>query len=46
MIWHSKIHANSFSKLKSLAVENCEKLLTVFPSTELLCWLHFSTWKS
>ncbi|GKV54036.1 hypothetical protein SLEP1_g60546 [Rubroshorea leprosula] len=34
MIWQSKVHADSFSKLKSLTVENYEKLLTVFPSTE------------
>ncbi|GKV53926.1 hypothetical protein SLEP1_g60437 [Rubroshorea leprosula] len=34
MIWQSKVHADSFSKLKSLRVENCEKLLTIFPSTE------------
>ncbi|GKV47935.1 hypothetical protein SLEP1_g54786 [Rubroshorea leprosula] len=33
-IWHSKLSANSFCRLKSLTVENCEKLLTLFPSTE------------
>ncbi|GKV53936.1 hypothetical protein SLEP1_g60447 [Rubroshorea leprosula] len=34
MIWQSKVLSDSFSKLKSLTVENCEKLLTVFPFTE------------
>ncbi|GKV53678.1 hypothetical protein SLEP1_g60195 [Rubroshorea leprosula] len=46
MIWQSKVHADSFSKLKSLTVENCEKLLTVFPSTEAaflnLEWLNIT----
>ncbi|GKV25957.1 hypothetical protein SLEP1_g35330 [Rubroshorea leprosula] len=37
MIWQSKVHADSLSKLKSLRVENCEKLLAVFPSTEVIC---------
>ncbi|GKV27868.1 hypothetical protein SLEP1_g36988 [Rubroshorea leprosula] len=49
MIWHSKVRADSFCKLESLTVENCDKLLTVFPSTEVvlpsleelqLCWMN------
>ncbi|GKV47763.1 hypothetical protein SLEP1_g54629 [Rubroshorea leprosula] len=35
MIWHSKVHADSFCKLESLTIENCDKLLTIFPSTEV-----------
>ncbi|GKV25989.1 hypothetical protein SLEP1_g35356 [Rubroshorea leprosula] len=36
IIWHNQFHADSFGKLKSLTVRNCEKLSTVFPSTDLL----------
>ncbi|KAK3200234.1 hypothetical protein Dsin_023649 [Dipteronia sinensis] len=33
MIWHNQLEGGSFSKLKSLEVYNCQKLLTVFPSS-------------
>ncbi|GKV44824.1 hypothetical protein SLEP1_g51972 [Rubroshorea leprosula] len=36
IIWHNQFHANSFGKLKSLTVRNCEKLSTVFPSVDML----------
>ncbi|GKV49703.1 hypothetical protein SLEP1_g56438 [Rubroshorea leprosula] len=36
IIWHNQFHANSFGKLKSLTVRNCEKLSTVFPSADML----------
>ncbi|GKV44815.1 hypothetical protein SLEP1_g51966 [Rubroshorea leprosula] len=36
MIWHNKLYADSFCRLKSLTVENCEKLSTVFSSTDIL----------
>ncbi|GLT80964.1 hypothetical protein SLA2020_523730 [Shorea laevis] len=35
-IWHDKIHANSFCKLKSLEVICCEKLMTILPSNNKL----------
>ncbi|GLT95663.1 hypothetical protein SLE2022_133310 [Rubroshorea leprosula] len=35
-IWHDKIHANFFCKLKSLVVMNCENLTTIFPSSNIL----------
>ncbi|KAL5767225.1 hypothetical protein ACOSQ2_014008 [Xanthoceras sorbifolium] len=31
-IWHNQLDGNSFRKLKSLQVEKCQKLLTLFPS--------------
>ncbi|XP_021602179.1 uncharacterized protein LOC110607389 isoform X1 [Manihot esculenta] len=34
-IWHSPLAANSFFKLKSLDVSNCQKLTAVFPSNVL-----------
>ncbi|XP_043814374.1 uncharacterized protein LOC110618951 isoform X2 [Manihot esculenta] len=34
-IWHSPLAANSFFKLKSLNVSNCQKLMAVFPSNVL-----------
>ncbi|GKV47956.1 hypothetical protein SLEP1_g54804, partial [Rubroshorea leprosula] len=36
IIWHNQFHADSFGKLKSLTIENCEKLSTVFPSADML----------
>ncbi|GKV47928.1 hypothetical protein SLEP1_g54778 [Rubroshorea leprosula] len=36
IIWHNKLYANSFCRLISLKVENCEKLSTVFPCTDIL----------
>ncbi|GLT87871.1 hypothetical protein SLE2022_059270 [Rubroshorea leprosula] len=36
IIWHNQLHANSFGKLKSLTVGNCEKLSIVFPSADML----------
>ncbi|GKV26379.1 hypothetical protein SLEP1_g35698 [Rubroshorea leprosula] len=32
IIWHHQPHADSFCKLKSLVIENCGKLLTIFSS--------------
>lgn len=32
MIWHNKHSAESFSKLQSLEVRNCQQLMTVLPS--------------
>ncbi|GKV44786.1 hypothetical protein SLEP1_g51943 [Rubroshorea leprosula] len=36
IIWHNQFHADSFGKLKSLTVRNCEKLSTVFSSVDML----------
>ncbi|GKV44789.1 hypothetical protein SLEP1_g51947 [Rubroshorea leprosula] len=36
IIWHNQFHADSFGKLKSLSVRNCEKLSTVFPFADML----------
>ncbi|GKV47782.1 hypothetical protein SLEP1_g54646 [Rubroshorea leprosula] len=36
VIWHNQFHADSFGKLKSLTVTNCEKLSTIFPSADML----------
>ncbi|GKV53377.1 hypothetical protein SLEP1_g59908, partial [Rubroshorea leprosula] len=36
IIWHNQFHADSFGKLKSLVVSNCEKLSTIFPSSDML----------
>ncbi|GKV47767.1 hypothetical protein SLEP1_g54633 [Rubroshorea leprosula] len=36
IIWQNQFHADSFGKLKSLMVRNCEKLSTIFPSAEML----------
>ncbi|GLT32028.1 hypothetical protein SLA2020_067220 [Shorea laevis] len=36
MIWHNKLYADSFCKLQSLTIRNCEKLSTLFPSTEAI----------
>ncbi|GKV25965.1 hypothetical protein SLEP1_g35336 [Rubroshorea leprosula] len=36
MIWYNKLYANSFCRLISLKVGNCEKLSTVFPCTDIL----------
>ncbi|GKV25956.1 hypothetical protein SLEP1_g35329 [Rubroshorea leprosula] len=36
IIWHNKLYANSFCRLISLKVGNCEKLSTVFPCTDIL----------
>ncbi|GLU03287.1 hypothetical protein SLE2022_204940 [Rubroshorea leprosula] len=35
IIWHHQPHADSFCKLKSLVIENCGKLLTIFSSDML-----------
>ncbi|KAF2294856.1 hypothetical protein GH714_024542 [Hevea brasiliensis] len=32
MIWHNELHSDSFCKINGLAVENCEKLIKIFPS--------------
>ncbi|KAI9184865.1 hypothetical protein LWI28_001922 [Acer negundo] len=32
MIWHNQLDGDSFSKLKSLEVDRCQKLLALFPS--------------
>ncbi|XP_043814388.1 uncharacterized protein LOC110619224 isoform X2 [Manihot esculenta] len=34
-IWHRPLAANSFFKLKSLDVNDCQKLMAVFPSNDL-----------
>ncbi|GKV44809.1 hypothetical protein SLEP1_g51961 [Rubroshorea leprosula] len=36
IIWHNQFHADSFGKLKSLTVRNCEKLSIVFPFADML----------
>ncbi|GKV25959.1 hypothetical protein SLEP1_g35332 [Rubroshorea leprosula] len=36
IIWHNQFHADSFGKLKSLMVSDCEKLSTIFPSVDML----------
>ncbi|GKV43348.1 hypothetical protein SLEP1_g50651 [Rubroshorea leprosula] len=35
IIWHSKLYADSFCRLKSLTIVNCEKLSVVFPSADI-----------
>ncbi|XP_057999397.1 uncharacterized protein LOC131178448 [Hevea brasiliensis] len=35
MIWHNKLHSDSFCKIIALAVENCEELIKIFSSTLL-----------
>ncbi|KAJ0087495.1 hypothetical protein Patl1_06989 [Pistacia atlantica] len=32
LIWHNQLHGDSFSKLKEVRVEFCEKLMTIVPS--------------
>ncbi|KAF2307116.1 hypothetical protein GH714_024930 [Hevea brasiliensis] len=35
MIWHNKLHSDSFCKINALTVEHCEELIKIFPSTLL-----------
>ncbi|GLT52110.1 hypothetical protein SLA2020_254700 [Shorea laevis] len=35
IIWHSKLYADSFCRLKSLTIEKCEKLSAIFPFADI-----------